>query len=140
MRLEDFDGDGRIDVVTAPPGPAWKDRATTIRVFRNEIANGHHWLKVRPQQPGGNSMALGATVTVLESGTRRILGTRVVGSDTAGCHPRLHFGLAEHTRVDLEVRFPANGGLVAFPGLRADRSLELRPDGAVEERDGRGRE
>ncbi len=50
----DINDDNYLDIVTAAPGPAWKDRTTTIRVFRNEIDDGHHWLKVQLRQGGNN--------------------------------------------------------------------------------------
>jgi hypothetical protein len=131
MRLDDYDMDGRLDIVTAAEGPGWKDRKTTIRVFRNEINNGHHWLKLQLRQSGSNTMAVGAAVTIYESGTRTILGKRLVMCDTTGYHPRLHFGLAQHRQVDVEVRYPANKEIVRFPGVQADRYMVLRPDGSV---------
>ncbi|MEK6236136.1 MAG: CRTAC1 family protein [Planctomycetales bacterium] len=131
MRLDDYNMDGRLDVVTAAEGPGWKDRETTIRVFRNEIDNGCHWLKIQLRQSGSNTMAIGASVTVRESGTKMILGKRIVTSDTTGRHPRLHFGLAQHRRVDVEVRFPADKKIVRFADLQADRYVVLRPDGSV---------
>ena len=131
MRLDDYDMDGRLDVITAAAGPGWKDRPTTIRVFRNEINNGHHWLKIQLRQSDSNTMAVGASVTIYKSGTTTILGKRLVISDTTGYHPRLHFGLAKHQRVDVEVRFPASGNIVRFPGVQANRYVVLRPDGSV---------
>ncbi len=131
MRLEDFDMDGRIDVVTAAAGPSWKDRPTTIRVFRNRIENGNHWLRIQLRQPGGNTRGVGAAVTIYQSGTRDILGTRQVKCDTMGNHPRLHFGLAKHQKVDVEVRFPRSETVVEYPAMQADRYVVLRPDGTV---------
>ncbi len=131
MRLDDYDMDGRLDIVTAAPGPAWKDRQATIRVFRNAIDNGNHWIKFQLRQPGPNTMAVGASVTVFAKGTRKILGKRLVMSDTAGYHPRLHFGLAEHKEVDVEVRFPHAREVTRFARLKADRYLVLRPDGTA---------
>jgi hypothetical protein len=131
MRLDDYDMDGRLDVVTAAAGPGWKDRPTTIRVFRNEIDNGNHWLKIQLRQSDSNTMAVGASVTIYKSGTTTILGKRVVMSDTTGYHPRLHFGLAKHERVDVEVRFPTAKDIVRFPGVQANHYVVLRPDGTI---------
>ena len=131
MRLDDYDMDGRLDIVTAAAGPAWKDRATTIRVFRNGIDNGHHWLKVQLRQAGGNTMAVGAAVTVFARGTKTILGKRIVLCDTIGYHPRLHFGLAAHDRVDIEVRFPSANKVVRYRNVQADRYVVLQPDGSA---------
>lgn len=129
MRLDDYDMDGRLDIVTAAAGPGWKDRPTTIRVFRNLIDNGHHWLKIQLRQPGKNTMAVGAAVTIYKPGTQTILGKRLVMCDTTGYHPRLHFGLAQHQEVDVEVRFPGAKSVVKFPRMKANRYVVLRPDG-----------
>ena len=131
MRLDDYDMDGRLDIVTAAEGPGWKDRQTTIRVFRNEIDNGNHWLKVQLRQSGSNTMAVGAAVTVYRRGTKTILGKRILLCDTTGYHPRLHFGLARHQQVDIEVRFPATRNVVRFPAIEANRYVVLRPNGTV---------
>ena len=130
MRLDDYDMDGRLDVVTAAAGPGWKDRPTTIRVFRNETENGNHWLKIQLRQPGKNTMAVGAAVTIYAAGTKNILGKRLALCDTAGYHPRLHFGLAGHDRVDVEVRFPHAEKIVRFPNIQADCFVVLRPNGS----------
>jgi len=131
MRLDDYDMDGRLDIVTAATGPGWKDRQSTIRVFRNEIVNGNHWLKIQLRQSDANTMAIGAMVTIYQSGTATILGKRMVRSDTTGYHPRLHFGLAKHERVDVEVRFPTARDIVRFPDVQANRYVVLRPEGTI---------
>lgn len=131
MRLDDYDMDGRLDIVTAAEGPGWKDRETTIRVFRNAIDNGNHSLKLQLRQPGPNTMAVGAAVTIFATGTRTILGKRLLMCDTSGYHPRLHFGLAEHHEVDVEVRFPNTREVTRFPKLKSNQYLVLRPDGTA---------
>jgi hypothetical protein len=119
--------------VTAAPGPGWKDRETTIRVFRNVIDNGNHWLKIQLRQPGMNTRAVGASVTLYQPGSNTILGERLLLCDTTGYHPRLHFGLGEHEQVDVEVLFPATKKITRFAGIRANRYVVLRPDGSVKD-------
>ena len=131
MRFDDFDMDGRLDVVTAATGAKWKDRLKSIRVFRNITENGNHWLKLQLRQPGGNTMCIGAVVTVFRAGTRTIVGKRMLYADTEGYHPRLHFGLGKNETVDIEVTFPTTKVTKTFPGLAADRYVVLRPDGTV---------
>lgn len=133
LRLDDYDMDGRLDVVTAAPGPGWKDRDTTVCVFRNVIDNGNNWLKIQLRQPGANTMAVGASVTLYQRGTRTIIGKRMLLCDTMGSHPRLHFGLGRHEAVDVEVRFPATKKITRFAGIEANRYIVLRIDGSVQD-------
>jgi len=133
LRLDDYDMDGRLDVVTAAAGPGWKDRETTIRVFRNMIDNGNNWLKIQLRQPGANTMAVGASVTLYKSGSKTIIGKRVLLCDTTGYHPRLHFGLGQHKQVDVEALFPSTKKTTRFAGIKANRYVLLRPDGSVED-------
>ena len=128
MRLDDYDMDGRLDIVTAAPGPAWKDRPTMLRVFRNEIPNQYGWLKIKLRTMDKNTMAIGASVTIFAAGTKEIIGKRVMQTDTMGCHPRLHFGLATHKRVDVEVRFPLEKDVVRFRNMAANQYVVLHPD------------
>jgi hypothetical protein len=131
LRLDDFDMDGRLDIVTAAPGAKWKDREESIRVFRNTNQNGNNWLKVQLRQTGGNTMCIGAIVTVFATGTKTILGKRMLYSDTEGYHPRLHFGLAKHEKVDVEVLFPTSKETTLFKELAANRYVVLVPAGTV---------
>ena len=133
MRFDDYDMDGRLDVVTAAAGAPWKDRKTSIRVFRNEIDNGNHWLKMQLRQPDGNTMAIGASVTVYKSGTQTILGKQICLTDAMSYSPRLHFGLGKHERVDVEVVFPSGRKRVRFKDIAANRYVVLRPDGSVKD-------
>ena len=132
LRLDDYDMDGRLDVVTAAPGPAWNPRKTTLRLFRNAIQNDNHWLKIILRQQDANTRGIGASVTIFAEGTRTIIGKRVMMCDTVGAHPRLHVGLGRHTRIDIDVRFPHTPGTVRFLDVAADQYLLLRPDGRSE--------
>ena len=76
-------------------------------------------------------MAVDASVTVYKSGSRTILGKRLLLRDTTGYHSRLHFGLAKHEQVDIEVRFPTKKEIVRVPAVRANRYVVLRPSGGV---------
>jgi hypothetical protein len=133
LRLDDYDMDGRLDVVTSAPGAGWKDRKTTIRVFRNLIDNGNKWLKIQLRQPGANTMGVGASVTLYKPGTREIVGKRMLLCDTTGYHPRLHFGLGKNEEVDVEVLFPVDRKIKRFAGIEANRYVVLRPDGSVKD-------
>ena len=133
LRFDDFDMDGKLDIVTGPLGPKWKDRPTTIRVFRNTSETANGWLKLKLRQTGGNPMSVGAVVTVYAAGTEQLLGKQMLYADTEGYHPRLHFGLAGHKQVDVTVRFPTTRKTVKFPNVCANQYLTLHSSGRSEE-------
>ena len=132
IRFDDFDMDGRLDFVTSDQGPNWKDRPRSIRVFRNTTKNDNHWLKLQLRQADKNTMAIGATVTITDSSSGRLLGKQMVSSDTEGSHPRLHFGLGPSPEVDIQVIWPSTRKTRVFKKIRADQYLVLRPDGEFE--------
>ncbi|MEL6159325.1 MAG: CRTAC1 family protein [Cyanobacteria bacterium J06627_32] len=101
----DYDVDGFIDLfvtngtATATNGPQ--------QLFRNR-GNSHNWLQLDLEGVTSNRDGVGAQVYVTAGGvTQRRDQTGGVHSNSQN-HQRLHFGLAENTRVDLiEVHWPS---------------------------------
>jgi hypothetical protein len=131
MRFGDYDMDGRLDIVTGGPGPSWKSRPTSVAVYRNITDNKNKWLKVQLRQTDKNTMAIGAIVTLKIAGTHQIIGKKMMLCDTAGNHPRLHFGLGVTDKVDIEVTFPTAKEKKLFRNIAANRYVVLRLDGSV---------
>jgi hypothetical protein len=129
MRFDDFDMDGRLDIVTSDSGPNWKDRPKSIRVFRNTTENKNHWLKLKLSQSGKNTMAIGATVTINDASNGKLLGKQTLSSDTEGSHPRLHFGLGTSTKIHISVTWPTSKKTQRFSDFSVDQYLILSPDG-----------
>jgi hypothetical protein len=105
----DFDGDGDEDLsltgVRTDPVPL---------VLRNNLpeAAASRSLSVRVLDSRGRATRAGAEVRVFRTGTRQLLGTRLVDSGSgydAQSDMPVHFGLAEAVPVDVEVTFPARG-------------------------------
>ena len=132
MRFDDFDMDGLLDFVTSDNGPNWKDRPKSIRVFRNTTNNNNYWLKLQLRQPDKNTMAIGATVTITDTLSGKLLSKQSVSSDTEGSHPRLHFGLGKSREVDIKVTWPQSNKSEIFPKISADQYLSLSPGNGVE--------
>jgi hypothetical protein len=112
----DFDSDGDPDLLA----PDWDHR---IRLLRNDIALGNHWLQVRLRGTPPNTQAVGARVKLTAAGRTQIRD--VLLSTSSACPLTACFGLGEATRVDaLEVRWPT-GRIERIEGLQADRVVMI---------------
>lgn len=96
----DFDSDGDADVVVAvSDGKA--------RVFRNDQATGHHWLRLRLQGTKCNRDAIGAVVSVTAGGTKQTKVVMPTKSYLSQSEKTLTFGLGSETEVSsVTVRWP----------------------------------
>ena len=119
LAVGDVDNDGRLDLlVTAIAGPA--------RLYRNVAPRRGHWLTVRAIDPALKRDAYGAAVTVEAGGRKRVGLVNPGHSFLASNDPRAHFGLGEASRLEaVRVLWP-DGTEEVFPGVEADRVLELR--------------
>ena len=114
----DFDGDGRIDIVTTAllaPAEIWMNRST---------ASGH-WLEVALKGTKSNRDGIGAAVKVVtKAGTQYNHMTTSVGYASSS-HGPVHFGLGEEKHVDLiEIRWPS-GIVQLIRNLNGDRVLTV---------------
>lgn len=103
---DDLDGDGRLDLLVTT-FEAWPDTKQTLRIYRNTLAEGGHWIGFRfPEEAGGRS-PVGVRVT-LHDGGRTAVRTMVAGDGFRSQHANtVHFGLGESERVDrVEVHWP----------------------------------
>jgi hypothetical protein len=114
----DYDNDGDVDMVVnnvhQPPD-----------LFRVESRTDHHWLLVKLVGTRSNRSAIGARVRCVNGGEGQVQEVRGGGSYISQNDLRVHFGLAEATRVDrLEVRWP-NGLEEQWTDLDVDQILTL---------------
>jgi tetratricopeptide (TPR) repeat protein len=118
LAAADLDNDGRVDVLILAQNQA-------LAYFHNRTATGH-FVTFRLEGTASARDAIGARITI-QSGGRRQVAQRVGGGSYQSTgDPRLHFGLATATRVELvEVRWPS-GGIDRFTGLPADTGYLLR--------------
>ena len=95
----DIDNDGDVDVVISN----LKDSPT---VLRNDGGNASRWLSVKLIGTHCNRDAIGARVTVVSGGLTQIREVKSGSGYISQNDLRLHFGLADATRVDmLKVRW-----------------------------------
>ena len=115
----DFDNDGAQDLlVTSIAGPA--------RLYRNVAPKKGHWLVVRAFDPQLQRDALGSEVRVSAGARRWVRWMHPAESYLCSSQPRAHFGLGAAARVDgIDIVWP-DGKREAFPGVDADRTIELR--------------
>jgi hypothetical protein len=119
----DYDNDGDLDLFVDGPGLGGRS------LFRNDTANGNHWLKLSLVGVDSNTSGIGAKVRA----TARIGGTEVTqlrevsAQNTFNGHNSLvvHFGLGDATIVDgVVVEWPS-GHVQTLWGVAPDRSLAV---------------
>ncbi|MBN2414915.1 CRTAC1 family protein [bacterium] len=125
IAFADIDNDGDIDFAMA-------DRDTIAMLFRNNLVSGNNWLRIKLTSRQGQAGAFGSKVTIYpayQAGANR-LGFRETRSSNgylAENSPVLHFGLGEHTAVDVIVDFP-DGTTARRTNVSANQTLRI--DGA----------
>ena len=116
----DFDGDGDLDVVSAPVnGP--------VRVFRNRLGGpDRHAIIVELRDDRGNRMGIGSRVVARAGDAAFMRAIRASGGFQSGEPARAHFGLGARTSVDeLEVRW-STGEVTRLSGpFRSGRRYRL---------------
>jgi len=112
----DLDGDGDLDLAIARlAGPA--------ALFRNDAANGHHWLRVRAIGSQSTRSGLGTVVTVTSASGAQWQTVKSGSSYASQSELTLTFGLARDTVVTtLDVRWPS-GRTQRFPNVSVDREV-----------------
>ena len=114
----DVDRDGDLDVLlTNSNGPA--------RLFRNDIPRKGHWITLRAFDPELKRDAVGAFVYVEAGGKRYIRPVMHSYSYLTSTDASVHFGLGMAGRVDrVTIHWP-DGSEEVFPGMQADRFVQL---------------
>ena len=124
---DDFDLDGRMDLVVSASGPPpHADALSTLRLFRNRGEYPNHWVGVRLRGVPGVS-PLGSRITVVYADGQQA-GTVVTGDSFMAQHPVVkHFGLGPRDAVDfVEVRWP-NGQVTRLNEPAIDRYHTIAP-------------
>ena len=99
-------------------------------LLRNDVSGESHWLKVKLIGVKSNRSAIGARVTAHYGGKMQAQEVLSQASFYSANDLRLHFGLGESSKVDLDVRWP-NGGTERFANVAANHLLTIREGGGI---------
>ena len=114
--VADYDNDGDLDVLVT-------NVADSPSLLRNDGGNRHHWLLLS-LLGGRHPDGLGTRVIVTSGGTRQVRERQSAGSYLSSHDPRLHFGLGDATRADVEIHWP-DGVVQLLTGVAADQILQV---------------
>lgn len=115
----DFDNDGALDVVIATLGG-------DAVLFRNVLANDHHWLTLRLEGTRANRDGFGARVEVVAGGRRQAIEARCPTAYVFQHDPRLHFGLGPAAVAErVTIRWPG-GRVQELKDVPANQILKVR--------------
>ena len=119
----DLDNDGRIDaVIVAQNEPL---------IYLHNQARAGHFVTVHLEGTTSNRDAVGAQITLTAGGRRQVAQRIGGGSYQSASDPRLHFGLADATRVEkIEIAWPS-GHRDHYRDLAADTAYHLREGSPV---------
>jgi len=115
----DFDNDGDIDVAVMNMGEA-------PALYRNDLESRHHWIQLQLEGTKSNRSAIGATVSIDNSGGTQTKPVVSQSSYVSHNDLRVHFGLGDVEKIEaIRVHWPS-GVEEKFPGPAADRRYLLR--------------
>jgi len=115
--IGDFDNDGDMDILIVnlnePPS-----------LLRNDVSGDANWIKVKLQGVKSNRSAIGTRVMAKYGGRQQAQEVLAQSSYLSVSDRRLHFGLGEEQRVDLDVRWPS-GIRQTFSGAPLNRLVVI---------------
>jgi hypothetical protein len=116
--LGDFDNDGDLDVVVNCVNDV-------PQLLRCDSALKRNWLNVKLVGVKSNRSAIGARVFCKPEGEHQQMDeVRSGGSYLSQSDLRLHFGLNESTKADLEIHWPS-GQIDKIPSVRANQIVRV---------------
>src|SRR5262249_52776573 len=102
----------------------------TPSVLRNEGGNARHWLTIALHGTASNRFGIGARVVARTGSLTQTVEATTAGSIFSASDSRVHFGLGDATKADLEIRWPS-GKVQQITGLPGDRTVEVDEERGV---------
>lgn len=119
LAVADLDNDGNVDAVVG-------DIDGTPMILHNEGVPGMHWISFELAGTKSNRLGLGARVTITSGGVTQSDEVRSGGSYLSQSDLRVHFGIANASKIDsIEVRWPS-GKTERLGAFAADRFYYLK--------------
>jgi hypothetical protein len=110
----DFDNDGDLDIAVV-------DNGGQFRLYRNELSNGNHWLRIRTEGVRSNRDGIGALVHVSVNGNTQSQYVHSGGSFLSENQRQITFGLGLSDRAEhIEIVWP-NGTIDKADNVKANR-------------------
>jgi hypothetical protein len=127
LAVADFDNDGNVDVIV-------EDLDGAPMLLHNNGIPGTHWVSFELAGTKSNRLALGAKVKVVAGGMTQTEEVRSGGGYLSQLDLRLHFGLAQATKIDsVEVRWPS-GKVETLTNLQPDKFYSVLEGSGVVDR------
>ena len=125
--IGDFDNDGDLDILVNNCGQA-------PQLLRNDGGNANHWLEILLIGTKSNRDGVGARVRI-SAGDLVLHDQRKGGmSYQSAQDPRLHFGLEQHSSVDVIEIFWPSGVKTRLENIRADQIVAVKEGTGLVER------
>ena len=119
VACHDADRDGDLDIVLT------NNSRNAVRYYRNNLTVPNHYLGVKLRSARSNTRGVGAWITLRSAAGTQVREVRGGNNFTSHNPMEAHFGLADATVADLEVRWP-DGAVSTHAGVSADQVVTLR--------------
>ncbi|MDX1642517.1 MAG: CRTAC1 family protein, partial [Balneolaceae bacterium] len=117
----DIDNDGDIDIFISNLGD-------DFTLLRNDKGNQNNWILINLVGTESNRDGIGAKVKVIAGGKTQVVEKTSAGGYLSQNDPRVHFGLAGNTVIDLiEIRWPS-GIVQTLENVEANQILTIQEE------------
>jgi len=127
LACADIDNDGDIDYVVVNVNlPKQEEALQKVELYRNDLINENHWLKVQLKGRENNRDGFGSRIVLSANGKQFLQEANGgFGSHTSQHSSVLHFGLGELDRVDnLKVIWPG-GKTDSYSNIEVDQKITI---------------
>jgi hypothetical protein len=122
---DDLDGDGRVDLLVTTH-EIWPEVKQTLKIFKNQISDGGHWIGFRFREQGEGKSPAGVSVTIHYENRRATRQIVTGDSHRSQSANTIHFGLGQAQRVkSAEIRW-VNGESIRLSNPEADQYHSIK--------------